>query len=107
MNPFVNLELKRMRALIDKSAWLLIAPAAIAIYFIDDTMFKTLIQWLLFAPILAGVAVIVSRIVFPQIHLTDLVAEVKSGNVAAGILSGCLVLFVVFLVLSLVMWAKA
>lgn len=99
--------LKRTRALADKSAWLMIAPCAIAIYFIDEAMFKTLIQWLLFAPILAGVAVIVSRIVFPQINLTDLVAEVKDGNVPAGILSGALVLFVALLVHALVTWAKA
>jgi uncharacterized membrane protein len=99
--------LKRTRALADKSAWLMIAPCALAIYFIDEAMFKTLIQWLLFAPILAGVAVIVSRIVFPQINLTDLVTEVKSGNVSAGILSGALVLFVALLVHALVTWAKA
>ncbi|WP_443698637.1 hypothetical protein [Pseudomonas sp.] len=100
-------KLKRVRALVDTSAWLMIAPCAIAIYFIDGAMFKTLIQWLLFAPIITGVAVIVSRIMFPQIHLTDLVAEVKTGNTAAGILGGALVLFVALLVIALVIWAKA
>ncbi len=103
----MNTTAKRFLALIDQSAWLMIAPCALAIYFIDDTMFKTLLQWLLFAPILTGVAVIVSRIVFPQIHLTEMVDEVKAGNTAAGILSGCLVLFVAVLVVALVLWAKA
>lgn len=103
----MNKQFRRTLALIDKSAWLLIAPAVIALFFIDLTMLRTLAQWLAFAPVLVGVAVIVSRIVFPQIHLTELVDEVKKGNAAAGILSGCLVLFVAVLVIGMVMWAKA
>jgi uncharacterized membrane protein YjfL (UPF0719 family) len=98
---------KRTKALADKSAWMLMIPSIIALCFIDMSMLKTLLQWLVFAPVLAGVAVIVSRIVFPQIHLSTLVEQTEEGNTAAGILASALVLFVALIVLALVMWAKA
>lgn len=98
---------KRTKALADKSAWMLMIPSIVALCFIDMSMLKTLLQWLVFAPVLAGVAVIVSRIVFPQIHLSTLVEETEKGNTAAGILAAALVLFVALIVLALVMWAKA
>lgn len=98
---------KRTKALADKSAWMLMLPSVIALYFIDTAMLKTLVEWLIFAPFLAGVAVVVSRIVFPQIHLTELVRETTQGNKAASVLASALVLFVALIVLALVMWAKA
>lgn len=98
---------KRTKALADKSAWMLMIPSIVALCFIDLSMLKTLLQWLVFAPVLAGVAVIVSRIVFPQIHLSSLVEQTEKGNTAAGILASALVLFVALIVLVLVMWAKA
>lgn len=100
-------QFKRMKALADKSAWLLILPSLLALFFIDQAMLKTLIQWLVFAPILAGVAVIVSRVVFPQINLTTLVEQTRQGNTGAGILAAATVLFVAMVILALVMWAKA
>lgn len=98
---------KRTKALADKSAWMLMIPSIVALCFIDVSMLKTLLQWLAFAPVLAGVAVIVSRVVFPQIHLTDLVDQTSQGNRAAAILASSLVLFVALVVIALVMWAKA
>lgn len=100
-------EFKRLKALLDKSAWLLILPSLVALFFIDEAMLKTLVQWLVFAPVLAGVAIIVSRVVFPQIHLTTLVEQTQKGNTAAGHLASALVLFVAIVILALVMWAKA
>lgn len=100
-------EFKRLEALLDKSAWMLIIPSLIVLFFIDKTMLQTLTQWLVFAPLLAGVAIIVSRVVFPQIHLTTLVEQVRQGNMAAGLLAAALVLFVAIVIVALVMWAKA
>jgi hypothetical protein len=102
MTPF-----RRIKALVDTSAWILIAPSLIALFFIDESMLTTLVQWLVFAPVLAGVAVIVSRIVFPQIHLTDLVSEAMRGNRAAATVAGALVIFVAILVLALAIWSRA
>lgn len=81
---------RRIKALVDKSAWTLIVPSLIALFFIDQAMLATLVQWLTFAPVLAGVAIIVSRIVFPQIHLTELVRETLKGNLAAATLAAAL-----------------
>jgi hypothetical protein len=97
----------RFQAFFDKSALLLIIPASVGLYFIDPTMMKTLLQWLIFAPILAGVAIIVSRIVFPQVKLTEFLISAKEGNVAAGMVASSIILFVSVIVIALVMWAKA
>ncbi|MDD1003618.1 hypothetical protein [Pseudomonas sp. TNT2022 ID642] len=98
---------KRLKALLDKSAWLLILPSLLALFLIDTAMLQTLIQWLVFAPVLAGLAIIVSRVVFPQIHLSTLVEQIRQGNIAAGLLASALVLFVAIVIMALVMWAKA
>lgn len=107
MPEFISSFLKRFKVLGDKSAIVLIVPALAALFFIDEAMMKTLVQWLVFAPIIAGVAIMVSRIVFPQINLTRLIEEAHEGNKASAIVAGSLLLFVGLLVYSLVMWTKA
>lgn len=107
MPQFISSLLKRFKVLGDKSALLLIVPAVAALFFIDAAMVKTLIQWLVFAPIIAGVAVVVSRIIFPHIDLTKLIKETHEGNKASAIVAGALLLFVGLLVFALVTWAKA
>lgn len=98
----------RLGALFDKSAWLLIAPAFIGLFLIDHTMAITLIEWALFAIVLSGVAIIVSRICFPQIHLDALLAMATDGrNIGAAIVASSLIIFVALLIFSLVFWAKA
>lgn len=98
---------KRLRALIDKTALLMIIPCFILLWFIDEAMTLTVVQWLLVAPIITGLAVIVSRMMFPQINLTRLLEEAHGGNRASGIVVAGLLLFVGLLILSLVTWAKA
>ncbi len=99
--------LKRFAVFGDKSAIVLIVPALAILYFIDHAMAMTLIQWLVFAPVLAGVAIHISRIVFPQIRLTTFVRQAESGNVAAGLVASAIIIFVAVIVLALVTWTKA
>lgn len=99
--------LRRFSFLVDKSALFLIVPCAVALYFIDQAMFATLLQWIVFAPMLAGIAIIVSRVTFPQVQLTKLVSEAEDGNKAAGFVAGAIIIFVGLLMLALVLWAKA
>lgn len=99
--------LRRFSFLVDKSALFLIIPCAVALYFIDPAMFATLLQWIVFAPMLAGIAIIVSRVTFPQVHLTNLVKEASAGNRASGFVAGATIIFVGLLMLALVLWAKA
>lgn len=98
---------KRLRALTDKTALLMILPCFILLWFIDEAMTLTVVQWLLVAPIITGLAVIVSRMMFPQIDLTRLLNEAHGGNRASGIVVAGLLMFVGLLILSLVTWAKA
>lgn len=98
----------RLAALVDKSAWLLIAPAIAALYAIDPALAKTFAQWSIFGLVLAGVSIMISRIVFPQIELTKLVESAHTEkNAAAGLVASAVVLFVGLVILSLVIWAKA
>ncbi len=98
---------KRLHALLDKGALLMILPCFLLLWFIDEAMVLTVVQWLLVAPIITGLAVIVSRMMFPQIELTQLVKEAHAGNRGAGVVVAGLLLFLGLLILSLVMWAKA
>lgn len=98
----------RLHALLDKSALVLIAPALIALFLIDGSIARTLVQWSLYALVLAGVGIIVSRVTFPQIKLGDLVDEAQTkANVAAGILASAVIAFVGIVLLAMVLWAKA
>lgn len=98
----------RISALADKSAWLLIAPALVVLFLLDDAAARTLVQWSLFALVLAGVGIIVSRLTFPQVHLGDLVEQAQNqGNVAAGLIASAVIVFVSATLLAMVLWAKA
>lgn len=99
--------LMRLAALFDKSAWLLVAPAIVALYFIDRPLALTFAQWGLFFLVLAGMAVVISRIVFPQIDLGDFLQRARDGNPAAGMVSAAVILFVGMLLLAAaVYWIK-
>lgn len=107
MSDHLSSFLKRFRVFGDKSAFLLTAPFALALYFIDPTMLKTLLQWLLFGPVLAGVAVLVSRLVFPHIDLGEHAESAKAGNVGSGLICAAIIVFVGLLMLALTGWARA
>lgn len=98
----------RLGALTDVSAWLLIAPALAALYAVDPALAKTFAQWSIFALVLAGAAVMVSRIIFPQIDLQALIKSVlEDKSTAAGIVAASVVFFVGLVMLAMVIWAKA
>lgn len=99
----------RLTALFDKSAWLMMAPALIGLYYTDQSLAETLVQWTMFALALAGAVVVVSRVIFPQINIGELVdlAKGEQKSLPASIIIGALVLFVGLLFLGMVIWAKA
>ena len=98
---------KRFGPLLDKSAWLLIAPALAAIFLVDPALGKTLVMWTLFALVLSGIAVVISRIIFPQIDLALLMKQVdEEKNAAAAIVASSVIVFVALIMIALVVWAK-
>ncbi len=107
MKSFISSITARLSIFGDKSAFLLIVPFALVLYLIDSSMLVTLLEWLVFAPVLAGIGILVSRLVFPHINLTRLLYKAERGNRAAGAVAGALIVFVGLLLLALVLWAKA
>lgn len=82
-------------------------PSLCTLWCIDEALFQTIIQWLIVAPLITGLAVMLSRIVFPQVDLGLLVDEVILENKAAAIVVAGLMGFCGLLILALMVWAKA
>lgn len=98
--------IKRALALVDGSAWLLIAPALVALWFIDPPTFKALVQWSVFMFALAGVAIIVSRVVFPRLNLNAFIDKALAGDRACAHVAAAVILFVGVVMFCFVHWAK-
>jgi len=82
-------------------------PSLICLWWIDAALFKTIIEWLIIAPLITGFAVMLSRIVFPHVSLGALMDEVMVQNRAAGLVVCGLMMFCGLLILALMVWAKA
>lgn len=98
--------LKRLKVFSDLSAWLLIAPACFALWWVDPAVAKTLLQWSLFGIVMAGVAVMISRLIFPDLSLHEFVKSAAGGNVAASIVAAAVIAFVAAVFIGMVVWAK-
>jgi hypothetical protein len=89
------------------SVWVLILPALLVLAFTDLPLVLTLVQWSAFALVLAGLSIVVSMVIFPQVDLTYLVRRASDGDMAAAIVAGALLVFFGLLFYSMVFWAKA
>ena len=99
---------KRIKPFYDPAAWALILVSAGGVSLFDPVMAKTVLQWILMFGVFAGVAVILSRHVFPQISIYDHVeSALREKNTAAGLVVLGVCTFLSFLVLSLTLWGKA
>lgn len=111
MNPqiqhFLDRLKKRLAPLLDMTAWVLVVISVLPLLLIDPAMVLTLVQWTAFGLALAGISVVVSRMVLPQVDLTEWVGHAREGNVAAGLVVLGVALFVGLIILALVLWAKA
>jgi len=56
---------------------------------------------------LAGIAVVVCRVVLPQVNLSRLLRGANSGNVADSLVASSVILFLGMIFLGLVWWSKA
>lgn len=107
--PFLSEVWRRIAALFDGSAWLLMLIGGIALVFTDPGLLVALLSWSAFALVLAGLVIVVSRIMFPQINLQELMANVLFGGsnaIGAAIVVASVVLFCSVLSISFVLWAK-
>lgn len=99
--------INRIEPFYDPTAWMLIAICAGGVAIFDPVMAKTVLQWVLLFGVFAGIAVIISRHVLPQVSLTAHVRAALDGNVGAGLVVLGVMLFMSFLVLALTLWGKA
>lgn len=97
---------KRLLPFFDLTAWTLFLVSLVPLYFINRPMLYTLIQWTAFALALAGVSVGLSRLLLPQIDLSDMVQRARYGDTAAGIVVFAVAFLMSFLFLGIVLWAK-
>lgn len=97
---------ERLDALIDKSAWLLVLIGAAVMAATDWRMLLVLVQWSAFALVLAGGTVVISRVVFPQISLTELLDKAKAGDPPAAIVVAALLLAWAQMFMAVSGWAK-
>jgi prolipoprotein diacylglyceryltransferase len=98
--------LHRFAALIDGSAWFLIAPAVALLWWIDAPMAKTLATWSLYFLVLAAVIIIITRVTFPDFKLHPCIEAAQGGSVSCAIMVAGFFLMFSLLVLSVVLWAR-
>lgn len=98
----------RFRGLGDPTGWALILIACLPLLFIDPAMLMTLVQWTSFTLALSGMAVLVSRVILPQIDLTYWVKRARED--ATGLTAGLVVLAIALvwsvIFFGLITWAK-
>jgi hypothetical protein len=96
----------RLAALLDKSAWLLILPALALLLWAYSPAVATLLQWALYVPLFAGISIIVSLLVFPQVKVQELYDAALIGNLSAALVLVALMSFYLVLLLTLLSWVR-
>lgn len=104
---FIDRLKPRLEPFGDLTAWVLLIVSAVPLLFIDLAMFITLLQWTLYALALGGIAVVLSRVLLPQVRLSELLRQAVNGNRAAATVAASVILFLGLLMLSIVLWARA
>lgn len=101
----------RLRAFIapfhDPRAWTLIILCAGGVWLFDPVMARTVLEFVLIAGAFAGIAVMISRHVLPQVNLTAHVQQALTGPTGAGLVVLSVALFLSVLVLTLALWGRA
>lgn len=91
---------------LDKNALALVVPPAAILGFMDLPKLLTLLEWMLYAAVLAGFAIQISRTVFPQIGLSEMVEKARETPEGSSRVVASVVVFVGFLMLALALWTK-
>lgn len=105
---FVGKLKARLIPLLDISAWVLLLTSAVPMLLLNPAMVVTLVTWTAYGIALAGISVMLNRLVLPQIKLDTFLREaLNNGNVAAGIVVAAVLLLLGIFFLGLVLWAKA
>lgn len=98
---------KRLAPFMDLTAIVLLAVSVIPLWLIDAAMLKTLLQWSGFVFSFAAISVVISRIVMPQVDLSEWVTRAKDGNLAAGLVVLAVAHFLGFILVGMVLWSRS
>ena len=105
---FVGKLKARLIPLLDISTWVLLLTSAVPMLLLNPAMVVTLVTWTAYGIALAGISVMLNRLVLPQIKLDTFLREaLDNGNVAAGIVVAAVLLLlgIFFLTLIILPWA--
>ena len=91
---------------LDKSALMLAVPPAALLGYMDLPKLLTLLEWMLYAAVIAGFAIQISQFVFPQIKLNALIDRAGETPSGAATVIASVVVFVGLLMLALALWTK-
>lgn len=104
---------KRLAPLFDLTSWVLFALTLAPLYLFAPAMVMTLVQWTAFGVALAGVTVVLSRIMAPMINLGELYSCLTlradwadARRLPAAIVIAAILVFMGLLFLGLVLWAS-
>jgi hypothetical protein len=98
--------LKRIAALFDKSALLLIVPAVALLYRIYPPIIQTNLELSLYVAIFVGMTIILTILAFPQINIELLIRSVlEEKNLAAALVVVAMIVFFIAIFLGLLQWA--
>lgn len=98
---------KRVMPFFDLTAWVLLVLAFVPLAILDWGMLVTLVQWSAFGLALAANSVVVCRLFFPQVDLSEWVDKAREGSVSAAIVVFAVAVLLSSLFVGLVLWAKA
>lgn len=99
-------DLARIKAFGDRSAWLMVLAGGAVLGLTDWRLLLTLLTWTAYAAVLGGITILISRVTFPGVRLTDWLDKARAGDVPAAIVVAALMIFVGLLFVGIVGWAK-
>lgn len=108
-NNFARKLMKRVAPFADPGFWLLTIISMVPLFIIDRPMAATLMQWCAFFLALAGASIVVTRILLPQVDLSEWIARAwRDGDqrAAATVVQAVCILLSSVLI-AMVLWARA
>ncbi|MFJ9451524.1 hypothetical protein [Herbaspirillum sp. NPDC101397] len=96
----------RLKALVDKSALLLILPAMLILGVLDLPKTAAIASWMLFGAVLVGFCIQISRIAWSPLDFTALVDKAMEDSRACATIVAAIIIFVGLLFLSLAFWTR-
>lgn len=97
----------RFRGLLDPTAWPLILGVCVVLLVIDRALVLTFWQVLPFVAVILAFAIIMSRIVLPQVDLSAWLERAFEGSISAGIVAGAVIFLLAKIFEVAAAWVRA